>query len=150
MIKTLKDRYKLDVGLSDHTLNNTAALAAIALGACAIEKHFIINKKDKSPDSKFSINSQELKTLKKDTKDCWESIGKGSFQRSESEKKNIVFRRSLYFVKDMKEGQIVTKKDIGRIRPGYGLSPKFYDHILNKKIKYAVEKGDRVTWEVIE
>ena len=97
MILELKKEFNVQVGLSDHTLNNTAALAAVALGACAIEKHFILNKRDKSPDSTFSIDPKELKILKQDTKDCWESIGQGEFQRSNSESKNIIFRRSLYF-----------------------------------------------------
>ena len=90
------------MGLSDHTLNNTAALAAVSLGAVAIEKHFIKSRKKKGPDSSFSIEPGELKELKLSTTQCWKALGSGDFERSASENKNTVFRRSLYFVEDMK------------------------------------------------
>ena len=150
MIKTLKNKFKVEIGLSDHTLTNTAALAAVAIGATAIEKHFTLDRKDIGPDSSFSIEPKELEKLKKETSECWSALGNGDFHRCKEEKKNIIFRRSLYFVKDMEPGQVITKKDIQRIRPGYGLSPKFYEKILHKKIKNFVKKGDRVSWEVIE
>ena len=150
MIKTLKEKYNVEVGLSDHTLSNTAAIAAIALGASAIEKHFILDKKDVGPDSSFSINPNQLKKLIDETFDCWESLGCDDFKRSSSEEKNIIFRRSLYFVRDMNPGQIITNKDVKRIRPGYGLKPKYLEKILNKRVKTSVEKGDRVSWENIE
>ena len=109
-----------------------------------------LNKRDKSPDSTFSIDPKELKILKQDTKDCWESIGQGEFQRSNSESKNIIFRRSLYFVRDINEGQIITKEDIRRIRPGYGLAPKYFEDILGYRLVKDVEMGEPVTWDCIE
>ena len=150
MIKTFKEKYDVEVGLSDHTLNNTAALAAVTLGAVAIEKHFIVSKDHKGPDSSFSIDPKQLRELKLSTSECWKSLGSGDFERPASESKNMVFRRSLYFVDDMKSGDVITKNHIKRLRPGYGLSPKFIDQIVNRKLKKSVERGDRVTWECIE
>ena len=150
MIKTFKEKYKIEVGLSDHTINNTAALAAVSLGAVAIEKHFIYSKKYKGPDSSFSIEPKQLKELKLTTTECWKALGSGDFKRPTSESKNIIFRRSLYFVEDIKSGDVITKKNIRRLRPGYGISPKFLDQIINKKLKKSVERGDRVTWDCIE
>ena len=150
LIKTFKNKYHVEVGLSDHTLNNTAALAAVSLGAVAIEKHFIIDKKLKGPDSSFSIEPEELKNLKLSTKECWEALGTGNFKRPISESKNMVFRRSLYFVKDMKPGQVISKDHIKRLRPGFGLAPKYIDQVLDKKLKKPVERGDRVSWDCFE
>lgn len=150
MIKTFKEKYDLEVGLSDHTINNTAALAAVTLGAVAIEKHFIHSKQYKGPDSSFSIEPKQLKELKLTTQECWKALGSGDFDRPASESKNMVFRRSLYFVEDMKSGDVITRNKIKRLRPGYGISPKFLEQIINKKLKKSVERGDRVTWECIE
>ena len=150
MINTLRDKYKCEIGLSDHTLNNTAALAAVSLGACAIEKHFILDKKIGGPDSSFSILPNELKSLKVKTNECWRALGTGNFIRPISEKKNKIFRRSLYFVKNMNKGDLITKDHVRRIRPGYGISPKFYEQILNKKINKSVKIGDRVEWNLID
>ena len=150
LIKTFKNKYDIEVGLSDHTLNNTAALAAVTLGAVAIEKHFILDRKNIGPDSSFSIEPSELKGLKFSTKECWQALGSGDFERSISEFKNMVFRRSLYFVKDMESGDLITKNNVRRVRPGYGISPKYFEEIINKKVKRSVKRGERVTWECIE
>ena len=150
LVKTIKDKFDVEVGLSDHTLNNTSALAAICLGAVAIEKHFILDRQQKGPDSTFSIEPKELKELKCLTKECWQALGSGEFLRSTSESKNKVFRRSLYFVQDMEIGQLITHKDIKRLRPGYGLPPKYIDKVLNRRLKKSVERGDRVTWDCLE
>ena len=83
------------------------------------------------------------------TKDCWKALSFSGFNRSENEKQNLKFRRSLYFVKDIKAGVNIKKSDIRRIRPGYGLSPKFMEEIINKKVIRDVKKGDRVTWEIL-
>ena len=150
MISTLRDKYDFEIGLSDHTLDETAALAAVSLGACAIEKHFILNDKINGPDSSFSILPEDLKSLKIKTNECWQALGSGKFIRPITEKKNKVFRRSLYFVKNMKKGDFITKDNVKRIRPGYGISPKFLDQILNKKVNKSVKVGDRVSWELID
>jgi len=150
LIRTIKDKFDVEVGLSDHTLNNTSALAAISLGAVAIEKHFILDRQQKGPDSAFSIEPKELKELKFLTKECWQAMGSGEFLRSTSELKNKVFRRSLYFVKDMEMGQLITQKDIRRLRPGYGIPPKYIDQVINRRLKISVERGDRVSWDCLE
>ena len=150
MIKTLATQFKTLVGLSDHTLGIEAALASVALGAVAIEKHFKLNATDDGPDSKFSIDPLEMKSLVDKTKDIWKGLGSGKYERATEEKKNILFRRSLYFVKNLKKGQKVTKDDIRSVRPSFGLEPKHFKKVLGKKIKVPVKLGDRVTWNKLE
>ena len=150
MIKTLKKNFNTLVGLSDHTLGTEAAVAAVSLGAVAIEKHFKLNKLDKTPDSDFSIDPSQLKELVTQVNSVWKGLGSGKFDRTSEEKKNIIFRRSLYFIKDLKEGHKISKDDINCIRPGYGLAPKYFKEVLSKKTKVRVRKGDRVTFKNIE
>ena len=149
MISFLKDKFGVEVGLSDHTLTNTAALAALTLGASAFEKHFTLSRLDKGPDSQFSIEPNEFKDLVESANECWQGLGKLSFKRSKLEQNSMVFRRSLYFVKDLSEGQIITKDHIRKIRPGFGVSPKFYEKFIGKKVSRVVKRGERVDWEVI-
>ncbi len=149
-IQFLRKKFNVEIGLSDHTLSDTAALTAVSLGAVAIEKHFIINRQEKGPDSEFSIEPKELKRLVKTTKECWEALGSKGFKRSDLESKNKVFRRSLYFVKDIKAGEIITKEHVRRIRPGFGLLPKYLNQIINQKVASDKYKGDRVTWDSIK
>ena len=149
MITFLKDKFGIEVGLSDHTLNNTAALSALTLGASAFEKHFTLSRLDKGPDSEFSIEPNELKEFGNCLNDCWQGLRQCSFSRSKLENDNLIFRRSLYFVKDMLEGEIITKNHIRKIRPGFGLPPKFYDNFIGKKVIRKVKKGERVNWEAI-
>ena len=148
-IKLLKKEFGTEIGLSDHTLTNTASIASIAFGAVAIEKHFILDRSQKGPDSTFSIEPDELASLVKSTHECWEALGSEEFKRPLSEKNNLIFRRSLYFVKDLKKGDLIKKSDIRRIRPGYGLKPKYLKSILNKRVNKDIQKGDRVNWNVI-
>ena len=151
LISKLREKYNLEVGLSDHTLSKTAAIASIAMGASAIEKHFIINKNLKGPDSSFSIEPHQMKELKFSTTQCWKALGGGDFSRSINEQKNKIFRRSLYFVNDVKCGEVIRKKDIKSIRPGFGIAPKFLDQIVNKKrVLKNVFKGDRVEWDILD
>ena len=148
-ILTLKKEFNVEVGLSDHTTDNLAAIVAIGIGAVAIEKHFKLDDQECGPDSSFSLNIQELSKFIIDCKDAWRSKGTFEFQRSKDEKKNIVFRRSLYFINDLKKGSTISEKDIKRIRPGYGLPPKFYKSIIGKKLSKDVERGDPVIWDVL-
>ena len=150
MISYLRKRFDLEVGLSDHTLNNNAAIASLALGATAVEKHFLLSRSHKGPDSDFSIEPHELKNLVNSTKECWEALSEINFERTESEKKNLVFRRSLYFVKDIKAGEKINKENIRKIRPGYGLPPKYYEEIINKEVLRDISKGEPVRWELIK
>jgi len=146
-ITKLRERFGVEVGLSDHTLGTTAAIASIALGASAIEKHFTISRTAKGPDSEFSIEPQEFVELVNVAKDTWLSLGNGNFSIAESERSSLAFRRSIYFIRDLKTGQIITRADIRRIRPGFGLLPKFYDEIIGRKVKVDVTAGDPVTFE---
>tara|TARA_Y100000768_G_scaffold381941_1_gene361425 strand:+ start:121 stop:1164 length:1044 start_codon:yes stop_codon:yes gene_type:complete len=148
-IQNLAKRFNVITGLSDHTLGTTASVASVALGACLIEKHFTLSKKDKGPDSQFSLEPEDLKKLCIETKEAWLSLGNMSFERQKAEKNSKVFRRSLYFVKDLPEGHTIKSDDIRRIRPGMGLSPKYIDEILGKKIVKSVYKGKAVTKEDI-
>jgi N-acetylneuraminate synthase len=149
-ISNLGKTFDVLVGLSDHTLGNIAAISAIGLGACAIEKHFTLSREEKGLDTDFSINPIELKSLVRDTKDAWLSLGESDFNRSPEESKNKIFRRSIYFICDIKAGEIISKKHIGRIRPGFGLPPKYFDSIIGKKINCDVNRGDPVSWDVFE
>jgi len=146
-ISNLRNTFKVEVGLSDHTLTNTCAIASIPFGTSAIEKHFTINRSDGGLDSSFSIEPKQLNNLVKDTRDAWLGLGKEGFKRSRYESKNKKYRRSIYFNSNLKAGDIVSPKNIKRVRPGFGLPPKEYNKIIGKTLKYDVTIGDPVTWE---
>lgn len=149
-IPNLAKRFDVITGLSDHTLGTTVSVAAIAQGASLIEKHFTLNRLDKGPDSEFSLEPKELKKLCVDTKDAWMSLGKLGFKRQKAEEASKVFRRSVYFVKDLPEGHIITSDDIRRIRPGMGLAPKYYKKILGKVLIKKADKGQPVSFKDFE
>lgn len=146
-IPELSKRFNVKTGLSDHTLGTTAAVAAVSLGACFIEKHFTLNRNDKGPDSEFSLEPHEFKRLCQDTKDAWHAIGKATYKRVQAEDNSAVFRRSLYFVKDLKAGTVIGPEDIRRIRPGHGLAPKFLDKVVGRVVVDDVKRGMPVSWE---
>ncbi len=146
-ITFLKNKFDCLVGLSDHTMNNIASMVSISLGAVLIEKHFKPNNIIKSADDSFSLLPKEFKSLVDDCNVAWKALGNKKFSRSKNERPNLKFRRSLYFVKSLKKGTIITNDHIRRIRPGYGLPPKFFGSILGKKLKTDVEYGDPVKWE---
>jgi len=143
----LATRFNSLPGLSDHTLGTTASVAAVTLGACLIEKHFTLSRQDKGPDSEFSIEPTELKRLCQDTHDAWSALGNVGFERQLAEESSKRYRRSLYFVKDLKAGQVITETSIRRIRPGYGLAPKHFDEVIGRTVKADVEIGTAVQWE---
>lgn len=145
----LTERFGTIPGLSDHTLGTTASVAAVALGACVIEKHFTLSRNDKGPDSEFSIEPDELKRLCQDTFDAWSALGKPGFERQKAEEGNKHFRRSVYFIKDMKAGDIITPAHIRRIRPGFGLPPKYFDQLIGKRVNKDVDRGTATAWELI-
>ena len=142
-IQDLRKRFDLVVGLSDHTLG-TLAPTATALGANFIEKHFTIDPNDKGPDSAFSISPPQLEELVTATREAWSSIGQPGYELKPAEQANRVFRRSLYFVKELKAGQEITAKDVRRIRPGYGLPPKLIDDVIGAKVKRDIDIGEPV------
>lgn len=146
----LAQRFGTLPGLSDHTLGTTASVAAVALGACLIEKHFTLSRADKGPDSEFSLEPDELERLCTDTRDAWMATGKAGFERQEAEAGSKVFRRSIYFVRDLPAGAVVQPEDIRRIRPGMGLAPKYFEQLIGRRLKFAVTRGTAVSWEMIE
>ena len=146
-IKALQAEFNIEVGLSDHTTTNLASSLAISLGAVAIEKHFKLDNKDCGPDSSFSILPSEFKILIEDCNTAKSALGSAEFCRSISESANKVFRRSIYFIKDLKAGHTIVSDDIKRIRPGFGLEPKFFNKVVGKTLVSDVERGDAVSWE---
>ena len=146
----LKEKYRVEIGLSDHTIGNTAAIAAVSLGASAIEKHFTLSRAEKGPDSTFSMEPDELSSLVLETNNASMSLGTASFDRPDIESGNIVFRRSIYFVKNLKAGHTIADGDIRRIRPGFGLKPKFYDEIIGASLNQDVYRGQPVSWDTLE
>ena len=146
----IKKKFKVEIGLSDHTIGNSAAIAATALGAVAIEKHFTLSRANKGPDSEFSIEPSELENLNFLVNETWKSLGIEGFTRPKAEKGNLIFRRSIYFVNDLKSGTNITKNDIRRIRPGFGLAPKYYESIIGKEVTQDVKRGDPVLKSLIK
>ena len=146
----LAKRFGVLAGLSDHTMGTTASVAAIALGACLIEKHFTLSRADKGPDSEFSLEPADLERLCTDTRDAWLALGRAGFERQKAEVGSKVFRRSLYFVKDLPAGHVIKPGDIRRIRPGLGLAPKYFNGILGKRLKVEIKTGTKVSWDVLD
>ncbi len=146
-VMELGQRFNAVPGLSDHTLGTTAAIAAVALGACLIEKHFILSREDGGPDSGFSIEPDELQRLCTDTRDAWVAVGKVGYVRQKAEEANRVFRRSIYFMRDMKRGETIQEKDLRRIRPGLGIEPKYFSDLIGKKLMVDVFRGTPTSWE---
>lgn len=147
-IPHMKKLFGCKVGLSDHTLGIGAAVASVALGADAIEKHFCVSRAEGGVDSAFSLEPDEMKQLVKETKAAYEALGKVSYGVSEQEKKSIQFRRSLYIVEDIKAGEVITDKNMRSIRPGLGLPPKYYDLILGRRVNRDIKRGTGVSWDM--
>ena len=146
-INFLRKEFNVEIGLSDHTVSNFASSLATALGACAIEKHFKLDEKDCGPDSTFSINPSQLKNLVNECNLSFEASKTNYLKRTDSEIANKKFRRSIYFIKNLPKGHILEKHDVKRIRPGYGLDPKYFDAIIGKKLVKNVENAEPVTWK---
>lgn len=146
-IGLLKKEFSVHVGLSDHTEGTTAGIAATAIGATLIEKHFTLSRTLGGVDSSFSLEPDEMHELVIKTDETYNALGNNNRSRPKLEKENKIFRRSLYFVQDLKVGDVITEKHVRRIRPGFGLSPKYYKQILNKKALRNIKKGERVSWE---
>lgn len=148
-IPDMASRFNVLAGLSDHTTDNATAVASVALGACLIEKHVTLDRTGGGPDDSFSLEPKELTQLCQDTKTAWQSLGQVNYEKTEAEKGNIKFRRSLYFVQDIKAGEVITDKHVRSIRPGYGLAPKYLDDILGKTALQDVSFGTPVSFEIL-
>lgn len=141
-LRTIPDmvrRFGLVTGLSDHTLDNTTAVTSVAVGASIIEKHFTLNRNGGGPDDSFSLEPTELEALCRDSKTAWKALGKVDYGRKSSEQGNVQFRRSLYFVKSLKAGDVITEHSIRSVRPGYGIAPKYLPDVVGKIAKRDIE-----------
>lgn len=145
----MKEQFKCNAGLSNHTLGIGVAVASIALGATVIEKHFTLSRADGGVDSAFSMEPQEMAQLVRECNAAWQALGGISYGPTDQEKKSLIFRRSLYIVEDMKKGDVITEKNMRCIRPGLGLAPKYYDVIIGKKVNTSIQRGTAVTWDLI-
>lgn len=130
VIKDMKERFNIPVGLSDHSMGALGAVIAVALGASLIEKHFCISREIENPDASFSMEPDEFKGMVRDIRNAERAKGKVVYGPSEQEKDSIIFRRSIFAVKDIKKGERLTKENVRIIRPGYGLMPKFYEQLI--------------------
>lgn len=147
-IPNMIERFGLVTGLSDHTLDNTTAITSVALGSSIIEKHFTLNRNGGGPDDSFSLEPTDLAALCRDSNTAWQALGKVDYRRKESEQDNVKFRRSLYFIKDLKAGDIITEDAIRSVRPGYGLSPKNFESLLGKRLIVDVTYGQPTNWDL--
>ena len=143
-LQDLKKKFKVIVGLSDHSKSSIVANAAVSLGANVIEKHFKLDDDEDGYDSKFSINPRELKELCEETYSTWQSLGKINYKLKSSEKESIKFKRSLYFVKDLNKNEKISKNDIRKIRPGYGKDPSFFSKVVGKHVNRKITRGTPV------
>ncbi|GAA6134919.1 pseudaminic acid synthase [Oceaniserpentilla sp. 4NH20-0058] len=149
-IPDLAKRFNVQVGLSDHTLGYTASVVAAALGAVFIEKHFTLSRNDKGPDSDFSLEPSELEQLCKSTRDAWLALGVAGYERKQAENENVRFRRSIYASKDIKKGEVLTSGNIKRVRPGFGLPPKYFDQIVGQVASEDIEFGSPIDFKIIK
>ena len=141
-IKILKNKFKCKVGISDHSTDNRVAIAAIASGAEVIEKHIALDNQKKGLDINFSLKGKEIRKLRNDIDVAFKLLGKKSFHRNINENKSKIFRRSIFAIKNIKKGEKFTKENIKVVRPGYGLEPKYFNKILNKRSLINVQKNE--------
>lgn len=148
-IPHLRELFGCEVGLSDHTLGIGASVAAVALGATVIEKHFTLRRADGGVDSSFSLEPEELAALVTETGRAWQSLGRVCYGATEAERASLLLRRSLYIAEDMKAGDVLTRNSLRAIRPGRGLPPKYLEQLLGRKVNQAVKKGTPMQWELL-
>jgi N-acetylneuraminate synthase len=148
-IPHMRTLFDCEVGLSDHTLGIGVAVAAVALGASVIEKHFTLDRADGGVDSTFSLEPAELAQLVAETERAWLSLGAVTYGPTTAELKSLIFRRSLYIAQDMKGGELFTPANLRVVRPGRGLHPRFYEQLLGKSVRRDVRKGTPVDWALV-
>lgn len=148
-IPDMIERFGTVTGLSDHTLDNTTAIASVVMGASIIEKHFTLDRNGGGPDDSFSLEPAELAALCRDSKTAWAALGKVDYGRKSSEQGNVKFRRSLYFIKDLKKGAIVCSEDFKSVRPGYGLLPKYSESIVGMRLNKDVSQFTPVSFDFL-
>jgi sialic acid synthase SpsE len=144
----MKDLYNYPVGLSDHTMGIGVSVASVALGACVIEKHLTLNRAEGGVDAAFSLEPQEFKDLVIESERAFLGLGKVSYELTDKEKKSLQFKRSLYLVKDIQAGEVITAAHIRSIRPGNGLHTRYYDEVLGKTIRKNTKAGTPLSFEL--
>jgi pseudaminic acid synthase len=149
-IPDMKKRFGVRAGLSDHSMGNVVATTAVALGAEMVEKHFILDRRLGGPDADFSMEPEEFKEMVLRIREVEKSIGRVRYELSEKGKKNRHFAKSLFFVKDIKAGEMITKENMKAIRPGDGLHPKYYNELIGKKVAVDIKLGTPVDWTLIK
>jgi pseudaminic acid synthase len=149
-IPHMRDLFNCEVGLSDHTMGIGVSVASVALGASVVEKHFTLDRSDGGVDSTFSMEPKEMSNLVIETERAWQALGKVSYGVTDAEKKSLAFRRTLYIVKDLVKGEILTKDNVRAIRPGLGLPTKHMDIILGKEVSADVNQGTALSWDLIK
>ncbi|OKL41319.1 pseudaminic acid synthase [Pontibacter flavimaris] len=148
-IPHMRALFDVQVGLSDHTMGVGAAVAAVALGATVIEKHFTLSRADGGVDSAFSLEPQELQALVVESERAWQALGHVQYGVQRAEEKSRLFKRSVYAAKDIAAGEALTKENIRVIRPGLGLAPKHYEELLGKPAAVAIKAGTPLTWDMV-
>lgn len=145
MVKDFQERFGIIPGLSDHTIGSTVPIVATCMGAKIIEKHFILDRSIGGPDASFSMNEQEFTEMVKAIREAEKAIGVVDYNLTEKQKKGKDFSRSLYVVKDIKAGEVITEENVRSIRPGFGLHPKYFKGILGKKVNKNIKRGERLS-----
>jgi len=148
-IPHMRELFGCEVGLSDHTMGIGAAVAAVALGATVIEKHFTLRRTDGGVDADFSLEPAEFALLRLEMERAWQSVGRVAYGPTEGERQSMIFRRSLYIAQDLNTGDLLTSEAMRIIRPGHGLPPKYYDLLLGKRVGRSVKKGTPLTWDLL-
>lgn len=148
-VTNLRQLFNCEVGLSDHTMGVGVAVAAVACGATVIEKHFTLRRADGGVDSAFSLEPSEMQALVAETERAWQSLGSISYGPTAAESKSLVFRRSLFVAQDIKSGESFTTANLRIVRPGTGLHPRFFDHLLGRRVTRDVPAGTPVSWDLL-
>lgn len=149
-IMDMRERFDVPVGLSDHSMGSMSAVTAVAMGASVIEKHFCISREIENPDASFSMTPDEFQSMVQNIRMTETAMGKVAYGPAKQEEGNVIFRRSLFVVEDIKAGETFSEENVKSIRPGYGIKPKYYHEILGKKATQDIKRGEPLKFEMIE
>lgn len=148
-IPHLRELFDCEVGLSDHTMGLGVSVAAVALGATVIEKHFTLNRSDGGVDSAFSMEPAEMAQLVEETRRAWLGLGRMAYGATIAEKASVKFRRSLYVIRDVRQGEVLDASNVRAIRPGLGLPPKYLTDVLGRRFCRDVKRGTALSWDML-